>query len=206
MGMIVLERGPDPAWDWALAWWGGSRAGLVATGLGWWPQGWAGGHGSGLVAMRLGWWPWGWARGHGAGLVGIALGWWPRVWAGGHGSGLVATGLGWWPWGWVGGRGHLVHQASGPCADSTEADARGCNCCVGSVAPICCLGLGLSPLEQWVPHPYVSTHTYGFTGIRCLDIKLSRCRCVGWAKIFLSRSNMQLMPMIENLMWSRRYF
>lgn len=51
-----------------------------------------------------------------------------------------------------------------------------------------------------------SAHPHEFSGIRCLDIKLSRCGCVGWAKIFLCRSDMQLMPLIQNLMWSRRYF
>lgn len=32
--------------------------------------------------------------------------------------------------------------------DPAEADAGLCNYCVGSVAPICCLGLGLSPPER----------------------------------------------------------
>lgn len=45
----------------------------------------------------------------------------------------------------------------------------------------------------------VSAEPPEFSGIRCLHTKLSRCGCVGWAETFLCRSNMQLMPMIEDL-------
>lgn len=48
------------------------------------------------------------------------------------------------------------------------------------------------------PH-CVSAQPLEFSGIRCLHTELSRCGCVGWAETFLCGSNMQLMPMIEDL-------
>lgn len=61
--------------------------------------------------------------------------------------------------------------------------------------------------EQHRTPPYESAPPDEFSGIRCLSIKLSRHGCVGRAKTFLCRSNIQqLMPVIENLMWSRGYF
>lgn len=139
----------------------------------------------------------------------------------------LSLGLLGWQRGWAGSHAHAVSLVllQPLCLqDSAEAEAGICDYCVGSVAPICCLGLGLSPQEwrasgwptectpfpgkpEGKPQPWpnpvtlpTAAHPNEFSGIRCLDIKWSRCRCVGWAKIFLCRSNMQLKPMIKNLM------
>lgn len=135
--------------------------------------------------------------------------------------------LGWgWQQGWAGGTGHAVPwPCCSPCVPRTPQSLGSGVChgfCVGQPwvwgLPSGCPKDGPRSQGEFLPtkgnpnhgkiqcccwqhqSPHsVSAQPPEFNGIRCLHTKLSRCGCVGWAETFLCRSNMQLMPMIEEL-------
>lgn len=127
----------------------------------------------------------------------------------------VAAGPGWCPWP------RCAVALVQPVCPQDPAEFGVWDYGVGSVAPLCWPGWGLRASQvagpKYGPHfqgnpgkiqcccwQHQSPHCASaelpeFSGIRCLHTKLSRCGCVGWAETFLCRSNMQLMPMIEDL-------
>lgn len=135
----------------------------------------------------------------------------------------VAAGLGWWHWP------RCAMALVQPVCPQDPAGFGVWDYGVGSVVPLCWPGLGLSshgagprcgphsPGEFLPPkgNPKhgkiqcccwqhqcprcVSAQALEFRGIWCLHTKLSRCGSAGWAETFLCGSNMQLMPMTEDL-------